>query len=240
MKTSSAGMNIIKRWEGLRLVGYADPATGGEPYTIGYGHTSLAGSPKVKLGMRITSKEADEILKSDLVKFEEAVLKLLGRVPTQAQFDAMMSLVYNIGINNFKKSSVLRKFNAGDYTGTAEAFMLFIKANGKVMKGLVSRRTEERELFLIGTSKPVSLLDPEVTPKADKEIIIAEPKPIMQHRRVWASLMGWVGGGGVATFGAFSGFDYRTLLVLVTAVFAFILFFWFIYRREIEQGLFSK
>jgi uncharacterized membrane protein YgaE (UPF0421/DUF939 family) len=52
--------------------------------------------------------------------------------------------------------------------------------------------------------------------------------------------MGWLGGGGVATFGAFSGFDYRTLLVLVGAVMAFVLFFWFIYRREIERGMFSK
>lgn len=240
MKTSAAGLNIIKKWEGLRLIGYADPATGGEPYTIGYGHTFRAGPPKVTLGMRITSKEAEEILKSDLTVFEEAVLRLLTRTPTQAQFDAMISLTYNIGVNNFKKSSVLRKFNAGDYHGAAEAFMLFIKANGKVMKGLVSRRSEERELFLVGTAKIVSLLEPDATPKADPEIIIAENKPVMQHRRVWASIMGWVGGGGVATFGAFSGFDYRTLIVLLVAVSAFIMFFWFIYRKEIEQGLFRK
>lgn len=240
MKTSSAGLNIIKKWEGIRLVAYADPATGGEPYTIGYGHTSRAGPPPVKPGMRISSKEAISILQTDLNVFENGVSNLLKRPATQAQFDAMVSLTYNIGLGNFKKSTVLRKFNAGDFSGAAEAFMLFVKANGKVMQGLINRRNEERELFLIGTGKPIIQEEPSVTPKADSEVIVSEGKPILHHRRVWASIMGWVGGGGVATFGAFSGFDYRTLIVLVGAVFAFVLFFWYIYRREIEQGLFHK
>lgn len=240
MKISAAGLNIVKKWEGLRLVAYADPATGGEPYTIGYGHTFAAGPPKVKPGMRITSAEANEILQSDLRSFENGVGSLLTRQASQAQFDAMVSLAFNIGLGNFKKSTVLRKFNAGDFTGAAEAFMLFVKANGKVMKGLINRRSEERELFLIGTGKPIIQEIPTSTPKSDPEIIISKPKPLMQHRRVWTSILGWGGGGGVATFGAFEGFDYRTFLVLVLAVSAFILFFWYIYRREIEQGLFHK
>lgn len=238
MKTSAAGLNIIKKWEGLSLTAYPDPATNGEPYTIGYGHTSAAGDPKVRPGMRITAKEATAILQSDLKKVESDVEALLKRKPTQAQFDAMVSLAYNIGIGNFKKSSVLRKFNAGDYAGAADAFMLFVKANGKVMKGLLNRRSEERDLFRVGSGKAVSAEDHTTTPKADPELIISQPKPVLQHRRVWASIMGWVGGGSVATFGAFSGFDYRTLLVLVGGAFLFILFFWFIYRREIKQGLF--
>ncbi len=243
MKTSDAGLNIIKKWEGLRLIAYPDPATGGEPYTIGYGHTYRAGPPKVTPGMRISNAEASAILKADLGVFESGVYKLLKRPPTQAQFDAMVSLAFNIGIGNFSKSTVLRKFNEGDFAGAAEAFMLFVKANGKTMQGLVNRRAEERELFLIGTSKPVTLIKPEpatVTPKADSEVIVSEPKPVYAHRRVWASVMGWLGGGGVATFGAFSGFDYKTLLVLVGALGLFVLFFWFIYRKEIKQGLFSK
>ena len=241
MRTSEAGLAIIKKWEGLRLSAYPDPATGGEPYTIGYGHTYRAGPPKVTLGMRISSNEAVSILKDDLKKFENAVSKLLKRAPSQAQFDAMVSLTFNIGEGNFKKSTVLRKFNAGDFAGAAEAFMLFVKANGKVMKGLINRRSEERDLFLSGTNKAaVKEPPPDVSPKADSGVIISEPKPVYKHRRVWASVMGWLGGGGVATFGAFSGFDYRTLLVLVGAVMAFVLFFWFIYRREIERGMFSK
>lgn len=243
MKTSDAGLNIIKKWEGLRLSAYADPAAGGEPYTIGYGHTYRAGPPKVTPGMRISTAEAVSILKDDLKKFEDSVTALLKRTPTQAQFDAMVSLTYNIGPENFRKSTVLRKFNEGDFKGAAEAFMLFIKANGKTMKGLVNRRSEERELFLVGSgtiSSVVATSEPEIAPKADAEMIVSEPKPVMKSRRVWASIVGWLGGGGVATFASFSGFDWKALLVLVTAILAFVLFFWYIYRREIEQGLFSK
>lgn len=243
MKTSEVGLNIIKKWEGLRLSAYPDPATHGEPYTIGYGHTSRAGPPKVTPGMRISNSEASDILKDDLKKFEDAVSKLLKRTPTQSQFDAMVSLTFNIGEGNFKNSTVLRKFNAGDIEGAAEAFMLFVKAGGKVMQGLVNRRSDERALFLKDSRTISKIIEPEpvhVTPKADSEIIIDEPKPVYAHRRVWTSIMGWLGGGGVAAFGAFSGFDYRTLLVLVGAVFLFVLFFWFVYRREIKKGLFSK
>lgn len=245
MKTSNAGLDLIKKWEGLRLTAYPDPATKGEPYTIGYGHTSLAGPPKVTPGMRISSTEATEILKDDLKKFEDTVSKLLKRTPTQSQFDAMVSLTYNIGGKNFQNSTVLRKFNAGDIPGAAEAFMLFVKANGKTMQGLVNRRADERALFLRNTDLASTIVAPKptpepVTPKADSEIIIQENKPVYAHRRIWTSVMGWLGGGGVAAFGAFSGFDYRTLLVLVGAILLFVFFFWFVYRREIKHGLFKK
>ena len=240
MKTSAAGLNILKKWEGLRLTAYADPGTGGEPYTIGYGHTYAAGPPKVTRGMKITAKEATSILQADLKVFEDGVSAALKRTPKQAQFDAMVSLAFNIGLGNFKKSTVLRKFNAGDDAGAAEAFMLFVKANGKVMKGLINRRSEERDLFLSGSGKHVIAEEPVTTPKAEGEILVTDKKPVLQHRRVWTSIMGWVGGGGVATFAAFDGFDYKSLIVLVIGLMTFVLFFWFIYRREIEQGLFSR
>lgn len=148
MKTNRAGIDLIKRWEGCRLTAYPDPATKGEPYTIGYGHTSLAGPPKVERGMKITQVQANEILVADLVKFEAAVSKALTRNPNENQFSAMVSLCFNIGPGNFGKSSVVRRFNAGDAAGAANAFRLWNKAAGKVMKGLVSRRESERELFL--------------------------------------------------------------------------------------------
>lgn len=239
MKVSDAGLNIIKRWEGLSLVAYPDPATNGEPYTVGYGHTALAGPPPVKPGMRISTKEALAILKQDLAKFERAVSDALKRTPTQAQFDAMVSLCYNIGPGNFLKSSVLRKFNAGDYKGAGEAFMLFTKANGKTMKGLVNRRADERALFLIGSGVHEDKDAPERTPKADPEPLMVQPKPVYKHRRVWASVGGWLGGGGVATFASFSGFDYRTFIVLVVAIALFVAFFWALYHKEIRQGLFG-
>ena len=148
MKTNQAGIDLIKTWEGKRLTAYPDPATGGEPFTIGFGHTSRAGPPAVKKGMRITDQQATDILKADLVKFEDAVVKALTKCPTANQFAAMVSLCFNIGPGAFSKSSVVRKFNAGDTAGAANAFLLWNRAAGKVMAGLTRRREAEKKLFL--------------------------------------------------------------------------------------------
>lgn len=147
MKTNREGIELIKRFEGLRLTAYLCPAN---VWTIGYGHTSAAGAPVVKKGMKITKDEAAEILVRDLVKYEVAVMKALTRNPNENQFSAMVSLCYNIGPGAFAKSSVVRKFNAGDASGAAAAFRLWNKAGGKVLAGLVRRREEEIILF----SKP--------------------------------------------------------------------------------------
>lgn len=237
MKTSEAGLKLVKRWEGCKLTAYKCPAG---VWTIGYGLTSAAGIVPVKQGMKITQKQADEYLVRSLKAYEDQVTKMLKRTPTQAQFDALVSLNYNIGPNAMGKSTVIRKFNAGDIQGAADAFLLFVKAGGKVLQGLVNRREDERKLFLSGTKAAPKKPEPKVTQKPDKEIIIAEPKPVYKHRRVWASIMGWIGGGGVASFGAFSGFDYRTMIVLVVAIFIFVFLFMLMYKKEIEKGLFSK
>ena len=148
MKTNAAGLKLIKQWEGLRLDAYPDPATGGEPWTIGYGHTSAAGAPKVSKGMRITEAEAEEILRRDLGQYEFAVAQAILTDMNENQFAAMVSLCFNIGPGNFKSSSVVKRFNAGDISGAAEAFLMWNKANGKVMQGLVNRREAEKKLFL--------------------------------------------------------------------------------------------
>ena len=148
MKTSIAGIEAIARHEGLRLKAYPDPATGGEPWTIGYGHTSAAGLPKVYRGMVITKERAREILANDLVKFENAVENCLTVNPTQNQFDAMVSLCFNIGPANFAKSSVLKFHNGRQFEKAAGAFALWNKAAGKVMAGLTARRAAERALYL--------------------------------------------------------------------------------------------
>ena len=83
-----------------------------------------------------------------LRKYEAAVDKALTRLPSQAQFDAMASLCWNIGPGNFAKSSVVRRFNDGNLMGAGDAFRLWNKAGGKVLKGLVNRREAERALFL--------------------------------------------------------------------------------------------
>lgn len=148
MKTNKAGIDLIKQFEGCRLKAYPDPATGGEPWTIGYGLTSAAGIIRVIKGLTITQEQADQYLVQSLAKYEEAVSKALTKPPTANQFGAMVSLCFNIGPGNFAKSSVVRKFNAGDTAGAANAFLLWNKAAGKVMAGLTRRREAEKKLFL--------------------------------------------------------------------------------------------
>lgn len=152
MKTSQAGIDLIKEFEGLRLKAYPDPATGGAPWTIGYGTTSAAGVGAVYKGMEITQVQAESMLVRSLEIYEKAVLRALTRIPTQPQFDAMVSLAYNIGSTAFASSSVVRNFNAGNIVQAAGSFRLWTKAGGKVMPGLIRRRDAERALFLKGTA----------------------------------------------------------------------------------------
>lgn len=140
MKTSSEGIALIKQFEGCELTSYLCPAN---VWTIGWGHT---GTDVVK-GMTITQATADMLLRQDLGKFEDAVTKYAGPA-YQNQFDAMVSLCYNIGPGNFRGSSVARLHKNGQYTAAATAFLLWNKAGGKILQGLVKRRKAERNLYL--------------------------------------------------------------------------------------------
>lgn len=144
MQVSGKGINLIRHFEGLELEAYPDPATGGEPYTIGYGHTGS----DVYLGLTITEEKALELLSEDLRKFEKAVNDKVKVDLTQDQFDALVSFTYNCGPTNLAKSTLLKKLNKKDYQGAADEFPKWRKANGKVMKGLERRRAAERALFL--------------------------------------------------------------------------------------------
>lgn len=164
MKTNLEGIELIKRWEGLKLAAYLCPA---KVWTIGYGHTTAAGVPAVTKGMKITADDAAEILVRDLVAYEAAVMNVLRRNPNENQFSAMVSLCYNIGPGAFARSSVVKKFNAGDLPGAAAAFRLWNKGGGKVLPGLVRRREEEIILF----TKPV-------TANAAPVVIKTTPEPM--------------------------------------------------------------
>jgi lysozyme len=148
MNMGPKGMALLRVFEGFRCDAYPDPATRGEPYTIGYGHTSAAGSPEVHRGLRITPEQGEEILQRDLMKYENAVEHGMTRKPNQNQFDAMVSLCYNIGPGNFKKSSVLRYFNENRDDKAANAFLSWNKAAGHVMAGLIRRRQAEADLYM--------------------------------------------------------------------------------------------
>ena len=148
MKTSPAGVELIKAHEGLRLKAYPDPGTGGEPWTIGYGTTSGAGVGKIARGMVITKGQAESMLVRSLVAYEQGVEAALTRKATQSQFDAMVSLAYNIGVGRFAKSSVVRHHNAGFPAKAAAAFLMWTKAAGRTLPGLVKRRQAEHDLYL--------------------------------------------------------------------------------------------
>ena len=151
MRTSQAGLDLIKRWEGLRLQAYRCSAN---VLTIGYGHTSAAGEPKVVEGMKITQADAEAILARDLGRYEAAVSKAITRPMTQPQFDALVSLCYNIGPGAFSQSTVARRFNAGDIAGAADAILMWNKAGGKELQGLTNRRQDERRMFLSAAPAP--------------------------------------------------------------------------------------
>lgn len=143
MQMSAKGRNLLKQREGVRLKAYPDSVG---VWTIGVGHTSAAGLPKVYKGLTITAELADGILTIDLKKFEKAVIDAVKVNLTQNEFDALVSLCFNIGTGAFKGSTVVRKLNSGDKKGAADAFLLWKNAGGKPI--LLKRRQAERLQFL--------------------------------------------------------------------------------------------
>lgn len=143
MKTNAAGISLICRNEGCKLQAYFCPAG---ILTIGFGHTG----PDVVPGLTITQEEANQLLADRLAReFEPGVRKRIGNAPTTAnQFSAMVSLAYNIGVGGFNRSSVARLHVEGDYEGAAEAFGMWNKGGGRVLRGLVRRRQEEADLYM--------------------------------------------------------------------------------------------
>lgn len=139
MITSLVGLNLIKRWEGCKLAAYSCPA--GIP-TIGYGSTE-----SVKLGMQITKLEAEDRLRRDVGTAEKAIARLVKTKLSQGQFDALVSFIYNVGVGNFGKSTLLRLLNSGDISGAAAQFPRWNKAAGRELPGLVARRRDEQVLF---------------------------------------------------------------------------------------------
>lgn len=139
MHTSQKGLDLIKSFEGLRLSAYKDVVG---VVTIGYGTTS-----GVKMGDTITKERAEELLREDVKRFEDQVMRLVKVRLTQGQFDALVSFIYNLGAGNLSNSTLLRLLNAGDYAGAAAQFERWNKAGGKTLAGLVRRRAAERALF---------------------------------------------------------------------------------------------
>jgi len=143
---NQASLDLIKEFEGYRSEAYPDSVG---VLTIGYGTTARAGVGVVpKLGMKITKAEAEEYLRRGVEKFAESIRPAIKQPINENEFGAFVSLAYNIGPSAFKRSSALRHFNAGDKDKAAKSILLWNKAGGKVLTGLVRRREAERKLFL--------------------------------------------------------------------------------------------
>lgn len=180
MTINKESLDLIKSFEGLELKAYKD-AVG--VWTIGYGHTSMAGPPVVKAGMRITEKEAEDMLLHDLKKYADAVDKYITVDLNDNQYGALVSFCYNVGPGNFKGSSVVRYVNDRRFTEVPKRLALWNKAGGKVLRGLTRRREAEGKLFL----KPV-IIAPEkpVAPIVDNPGV---PMPEKPKETVWALLI---------------------------------------------------
>ena len=153
---SDAALELIKEFEGLRLKAYRDPVG---IVTIGYGYTNGAGyGPGVQMGDTWTAQQAEDMLREGVMRFANNIQRHFTIKPNPDQFGAFVSLAYNIGWQSFVKSTALKRWNAGDVKGSAEAVTWWNKAGGKVLRGLVRRREAEAALILaeppVGRAKP--------------------------------------------------------------------------------------
>lgn len=178
MKVSAKGLEIIKRSEGLRLKAYPDPGSrDGTPWTIGYGHTK-----GVKRGDKITKARAEALLRQD-VSWAEDEVRRLGVDLNQNQFDALVSFVFNVGPSQFRRSSVYKAVKAGRHDLVPSRLNLWVKNDGRVLRGLVNRRAEEGRLY----STPVDEVE-------DNEFASLPPEPA-KGKRMRESKTAWIAGG---------------------------------------------
>ena len=175
MNMTEDGMALIRAFEGFRGRAYRD-AVG--VWTIGFGHTSMAGAPEVSQGMEISRAEAEKILERDVAEFAHGVAKLVTAQLNDNEFSALVSFAYNVGLGNFGTSSVLKAVNAGDREAVPRRVQLWVKAGGRVLPGLVKRRAAEAVLFLKSAEAPVQA-----------PVEVPAGKPAHQSTTIWAALL---------------------------------------------------
>lgn len=149
MNLSKQGLKFIKSFEAFRPTPYDD--NGGEPggfMTIGYGHLIQKAESFPK---PLTEQQAHNILCVDVMIAVRAVNQYVRKTLVQAQFDALVSLAYNIGSGNFAKSTLLKELNQGNFQRAGAEFLVWRKSAGQIMAGLERRRTAEQKMFLSGT-----------------------------------------------------------------------------------------
>ena len=145
MAVSPFGVDLICSFEGKRLTAYDD---GVGVWTIGFGTTVYPNGIKVMKGDTCTEAQAKTYMAHDLKKFEVVVNNAVTVQLNQNQFDALVSLAYNIGASAFSQSTLVKNLNANDIRGAADQFDVWVNAGGQHMQGLVNRRSKEKQLFL--------------------------------------------------------------------------------------------
>ena len=146
MNVSKAGIALIKHHEGVRSRPYRCPA---HLWTVGVGH--LIGDGKLlpdSWNRTFSQEEIDGLLKSDLRRFELGISKMLPNVPLrQCEFDCLVSFAFNLGLGTFQRSTLRQALLRGDKTQAMESLVKYCRAGGKILKGLQTRRLDERALF---------------------------------------------------------------------------------------------
>ncbi len=144
MRINKKGIDIIKKYEGLRLKPYLCPAG---LMTIGYGHVIQKNEYYLYDGLKNAS-EAEELLLKDVEKYEDGVLKIIRHeVLNENRFSALVSFSFNVGLGALKISTLRQRLNRGEIAGAAEELLKWCRVRGVILKGLLARRIEEKLLF---------------------------------------------------------------------------------------------
>ncbi len=222
MKITHEGLALIKQFEGFRSAAYRD-AVG--VWTIGFGHTSMAGKPEVTASLKISREEASEILRKDVEMFSKGVTAEI-RVPvSDAQFSALVSFAYNVGLGNFRNSSVLAAINRRDFEIVPRRLALWNKAGGQVLPGLVKRRAAEAALFMAGSKAN----------DANLPVDVPKGKPVAQSKTLWSALAAML--LAVLQFWAFATFKLSLILILASLLIALAIIIYKRIKKSREEAI---
>lgn len=171
-QVSRAAIDLIKRFEGYRRKAAQLPDG---RWTIGYGHTLTA-----REGAEVSENDAEALLLYDMIAVSHAVNEWVYTPLTQNQFDALCAFAFNIGLENFRRSSALRRVNEGALLQAACAMEMWRKADFEgeriVIDALVRRRSAEKTLFLTPAGGWIPVPSPVLKPKVDYDAVNAVPR----------------------------------------------------------------
>ena len=154
---SPKALKMIAHHEGTRYKPYRCPAA---LWTVGVGHVLYPDQAKLSMAERLTyllkpadnrvwsKDEVNSLLEYDLKRFVRGVARYCPTPLTQGQLDALVSFSFNVGLGTLQRSTLRQKHNRGDFAGAADEFLKYTKGGGKVLKGLVNRRNDERAMYL--------------------------------------------------------------------------------------------